>query len=80
MAALAVAAPNHLPAAPVPAGYGSQAPEDVHEIVETLKDERSQDSDGTYSLAVEAENGIVLSMSGSPAGPEGAVVASGQYS
>lgn len=81
--ALAVAAPSHLPEAapaPAPAGYGYQAPTEATKVVQILKDDRSTASDGTYSVDVQAENGIVLSQSGSPSGPEGAIVASGQYS
>lgn len=77
MVAVAVAAPSHLEAAPAPAGYGHSEPT---KVVAILKDTRTQDPDGTYSVDVEAENGIVLSESGSPTSPEGSVVVSGQYS
>ncbi|XP_071516421.1 cuticle protein AMP1A-like [Panulirus ornatus] len=50
------------------------------EVVPILKDDRVQEEDGTYSLDVETGNDIVLSQSGSPTGPEGAVVKAGQYS
>lgn len=83
--ALAVAAPNHLPPAPA-GGYGQGTPapgygqETPAPVVKILKDDRSQTPDGTFTLGVEAENGIVLTQSGSPTGPEGAVVSSGQFS
>lgn len=80
--AMSVAAPNHLPPAPA-GGYGYEKPVETVEpapVVKILKDDRSQTPDGTYSVGVEAENGIVLTESGSPTGPEGAVVSSGQFS
>ncbi|XP_066943594.1 cuticle protein CP14.6-like [Macrobrachium rosenbergii] len=45
-----------------------------------LRDDRDHGDDGRYSVNVETENGIVLADSGSPQGPEGAVVAAGSFS
>ncbi|KAK8740179.1 hypothetical protein OTU49_003084, partial [Cherax quadricarinatus] len=49
------------------------------EVVPIIKDQRTQNEDGTYTVDFEAGNGIVVAQSGSPSGPEGAVVSSGQY-
>ncbi|XP_069188972.1 cuticle protein AMP1A-like [Procambarus clarkii] len=57
----------------------AQAPA-TFEIVPILRDDRVQDDNGKYNFEVEAGNSIVFSESGSPDGPEGAVVSSGQYS
>ncbi|KAK4326488.1 hypothetical protein Pmani_003014 [Petrolisthes manimaculis] len=51
-----------------------------HEVIPIVSDQRVQEEDGRYNYDVETGNGIVLSQSGSPTGPEGAVVKSGQYS
>nr|XP_045593218.1 cuticle protein AMP1A-like [Procambarus clarkii] len=64
--------------------YGYSAPpksssEEV-EFVPILKDERVHEEDGSYNLDVETGNGIVLSQSGSPDGPDGSVVKAGEYS
>lgn len=56
---------------------------DSHESVEhipILKDERVHEDDGRFNLDVETGNGIYLSQSGSPDGPEDAVVMSGVFS
>lgn len=50
------------------------------EVVPILRDDRVHDEEGSYNYDVETANGIVLSQSGSPSGPDGAVVKSGQYS
>ncbi|XP_045593231.1 cuticle protein AMP1A-like [Procambarus clarkii] len=75
LATVAAAAPQY--AAPqAPTRYG----DDSDEVVPILKDDRVQEEDGRYSLGVETGNGIVLSQVGSPSGPDGSVVKSGQYS
>lgn len=74
---VAVAAPAHSEPAPAPAGYGYAPPV---EVVKIVKDDRSQGYDGRYTVEVAAENGISLAASGTPTGPDGAIVASGHYS
>ncbi|XP_050700796.1 cuticle protein AMP1A-like [Eriocheir sinensis] len=72
LAAVALAAPR--PDKP----YGASA--ESAEFIPILKDERVQEDDGRYNLDVETGNGIFLSQSGSPDGPDGSVVKSGVYS
>ncbi|XP_042218180.1 cuticle protein AMP1A-like [Homarus americanus] len=67
--AVAVAAPQ----------YGDSPRYDSNEIP-ILRDDRVHEEDGRYNFDFETGNGIVLSQSGSPTGPEGAVVKAGQYS
>ena len=74
MAAVALAAPQYSYDAP------SSHSSEEHDFVPILRDERVHEDDGTYNLDVETGNGIVLAQSGSPAGPDGSVVKSGQYS
>ncbi|XP_042218318.1 larval cuticle protein LCP-17-like [Homarus americanus] len=50
------------------------------EVVPILRDDRVLGNDGSYNFDVETGNGIVLSRSGSPDGPDDSVVISGQYS
>ncbi|KAK4326482.1 hypothetical protein Pmani_003008 [Petrolisthes manimaculis] len=50
-----------------------------HEVVAIVKDERTHEEDGTFSVDVEAANGIKYSEAGSP-GVDGAIVSAGQYS
>ncbi|XP_045593223.2 cuticle protein AMP1A-like [Procambarus clarkii] len=64
-------------AAPMPDSASSA--ESV-EVVPILRDDRVHEEDGRYSFDVETGNGIVLSQSGSPDGPEGTIVKSGSYS
>ncbi|XP_050700816.1 cuticle protein AMP1A-like isoform X22 [Eriocheir sinensis] len=71
LAAVALAAPKP--------DYGSFSAESA-EFIPILKDERVQEDDGRYNLDIETGNGIFLSQSGSPDGPDGAVVKSGVYS
>ncbi|XP_069188699.1 larval cuticle protein LCP-22 [Procambarus clarkii] len=52
----------------------------VPEVVPIIKDERVQEDDGTFTVYVEAGNGITQVVSGAPSGPDGAVVLSGEYS
>nr|XP_045593179.1 larval cuticle protein LCP-22-like [Procambarus clarkii] len=52
----------------------------VPEVVPIIKDEREQEDDGTFTVYVEAGNGITQVVSGAPSGPDGAVVLSGEYS
>ncbi|XP_042218344.1 endocuticle structural glycoprotein SgAbd-2-like [Homarus americanus] len=53
---------------------------EVVEVVPILKDERTQEDDGTFTLDVETGNSISLYQAGSPSGPDGAVVQTGRYS
>nr|XP_027208979.1 cuticle protein AMP1A-like [Penaeus vannamei] len=83
MAAVAVAAPVRFET-PAPAPEGPSDPlqseySSTVEVVPILKDERIQEDDGRYSVDVETGNGIKLSESGSPDGPDGAVIKAGQY-
>ncbi|KAK8740177.1 hypothetical protein OTU49_003082, partial [Cherax quadricarinatus] len=88
VAAMAIAAPQAgyqvpQPALPPPEpqpAYGTPDASVPFEIINIIKDERTQKEDGTFSLEFETENGIIQSQSGSPGGPEGAVITSGQYS
>ncbi|XP_047469453.1 uncharacterized protein LOC125025483 [Penaeus chinensis] len=78
VAAVAVAAPQY--AYETPAPPHETAPDPLQsEIVPILKDDRIQEDDGRYSVDVETGNGIKLSESGSPDGPEGAIIKAGQY-
>lgn len=84
MAAVAVAAPQYVFETPAPAPEGPSDPlqgeySSTVEVIPILKDERIQEDDGRYSVDVETGNGIKLSESGSPDGPEGAVIKAGQY-
>ncbi|XP_071516404.1 cuticle protein AMP1A-like [Panulirus ornatus] len=54
--------------------------DDSSEEIPILRDDRVHEEDGRYNLDVETGNGIVLSQSGSPTGPKGAVVKAGEYS
>lgn len=58
----------------------ASARSDFIEVVPILRDNRVHDEAGSYNYDVETGNGIKLSQSGSPSGPEGAVVKAGQYS
>ena len=53
---------------------------DSDEFIPILRDDRVHEEDGTFSVDVETGNGIQQSMSGSPSGPEGAVVSAGEVS
>nr|XP_053639588.1 cuticle protein AM/CP1114-like [Cherax quadricarinatus] len=75
LAAVATAAPQGYSAPAAPSRY-----DDSREVVPILKDDRVHEDDGRYNLDVETGNGISLSQSGAPSGPEGAVVKAGQYS
>lgn len=89
LAALAVAAPQYnlvepapqpQPSYNLPAASSRAGSFEKVEVVPILRDDRVMEDDGRYSLDVETGNGIVYSQSGSPEGPEGAVVKAGQYS
>ncbi|KAK4326481.1 hypothetical protein Pmani_003007 [Petrolisthes manimaculis] len=93
VAALAIAAPQYNLVEPspkqqqpqstynLPAAASSRAGSfERVEVVPILRDDRVMEEDGRYSLDVETANGIVYSQSGSPEGPEGAVIKAGQYS
>ncbi|XP_063587667.1 larval cuticle protein LCP-17-like [Penaeus indicus] len=68
VAAVAVAAPHRDQSA------------EVIEFIPILRDDRVHEDDGRYNLDVETANGISMSQSGSPDGPDGAIVKAGQYS
>ncbi|XP_042218170.1 cuticle protein AMP1A-like isoform X3 [Homarus americanus] len=71
LAAVATAAPQYA----APPRYT-----DSLEHAAIIRDDRVHEEDGRYSVDVETDNGIILSQSGSPSGPDGAVVKAGQYS
>ena len=76
---LALAAPEYINGAP-PLPEDDSSEEDNSEVVPILRDDRIQEEDGRFNVDVETGNGILLSESGSPKGPDGAVVKAGQYS
>lgn len=63
-----------------PPQSSASARSDFVEVVPILRDDRVHNEEGSYSYDVETANGIIMSQSGSPSGPEGAVVKAGQYS
>lgn len=67
-------------AAPRPDSYSAPQDESSEEFIHILRDDRVQEDDGRYTLDVETGNGIVLSQSGSPDGPDDSIVKSGTYS
>ncbi|XP_045593234.1 cuticle protein CP14.6-like [Procambarus clarkii] len=72
--AVAAAAPQY--AAPqAPTRYGGSSEE-----VPIIRHDFVPGNEGSYKLDVETGNGIVVSQSGSPSGPGGAVAKAGQYS
>lgn len=85
VATLAFAAPDrgYLPEPPSNSYAQPQATfraaESAEEVVLILRDDRVHEGDGRYAYDVETGNGIVLSESGSPDGPEGAVVKAGGF-
>ncbi|XP_069985448.1 endocuticle structural glycoprotein ABD-4-like [Penaeus vannamei] len=85
VAAVAVAAPQYAYETPAPtylapaASTRDQSAELI-EFVPILRDDRVHEDDGRYNLDVETANGISMSQSGSPDGPDGAIVKAGQYS
>ncbi|KAK3874687.1 hypothetical protein Pcinc_020397 [Petrolisthes cinctipes] len=62
-----------------PADHSDESSEEI-DVVPILRDDRVHEEDGTYNLDVETGNGIVLSQSGSPVGPDNSVVKAGEYS
>ncbi|XP_071516113.1 cuticle protein AMP1A-like [Panulirus ornatus] len=69
-------------AALIAVAFAAPKPEydhDTHEVA-IVRDDRVHEEDGTYSVDVESEDGISLSESGSPAGPEGSIVSAGEFS
>ncbi|XP_066943602.1 cuticle protein AMP1A-like [Macrobrachium rosenbergii] len=74
------APPNPSPSYGAPAPSGRAAVDAALPLVATLRDARTQDEFGSFSVDFEADNGIVFSQSGSPSGPEDSVVKSGVYS
>ncbi|XP_063587665.1 larval cuticle protein 1-like [Penaeus indicus] len=85
MAAVAVAAPQYAYETPaptylVPAASSRDESAEVIEFIPILRDDRVHEDDGRYNLDVETANGISMSQSGSPDGPDGAIVKAGQYS
>ncbi|MPC94872.1 hypothetical protein E2C01_090061 [Portunus trituberculatus] len=75
VAAVAFAAPQYSYSAPP-----EDSSEEVIEVIPIVRDDRVHEDDGAYTLDVETGNGIVLSQSGSPNGPDDSVVKSGHYS
>ncbi|XP_063857029.1 cuticle protein AMP1A-like [Scylla paramamosain] len=67
----------------LPQTYSAPAPSvrsEFVEVVPIVRDDRAHSEDGRYSMDVETANGIAMSESGSPSGPEGAVIKAGEYS
>ncbi|MPC97891.1 hypothetical protein E2C01_093229 [Portunus trituberculatus] len=77
---LTLAAPEYINGAPPLPEDDSSSEEDNSELVPILKYDRIQEEDGRFNVDVETGNGILLSESGAPKGPDGAVVKAGQYS
>ncbi|XP_047470346.1 cuticle protein AMP1A-like isoform X2 [Penaeus chinensis] len=77
LTAVAAAAPQNGYSLPDPSTRGVL---EVVEVVPILRDDRVQEDDGRYSFDIETGDDITASESGSPDGPEGAIVASGKYS
>ncbi|XP_069984880.1 cuticle protein AMP1A-like [Penaeus vannamei] len=77
LTAVAAAAPQNGYSLPDPSTRGVL---DVADVVPILRDDRVQEDDGRYNFDIETGDGITASESGSPDGPEGAIVASGKYS
>nr|XP_027239228.1 endocuticle structural glycoprotein SgAbd-2-like [Penaeus vannamei] len=69
-------APTYL----APAASTRDQSAELIEFVPILRDDRVHEDDGRYNLDVETANGISMSQSGSPDGPDGAIVKAGQYS
>ena len=75
LATVAASATQYAAPSPRPDSY-----ETSREYIPILKDNRVQEDDGRYNLDIETGNGILLSQSGAPDGPEGAVIKAGEYS
>ncbi|XP_045135797.1 cuticle protein AMP1A-like [Portunus trituberculatus] len=75
LASVAASATQYAAPPPRPDSYETSG-----EYIPILKDNRVQEDDGRYNLDVETANGILLSQSGAPDGPEGAVIKAGEYS
>ncbi|XP_042218156.1 cuticle protein AMP1A-like isoform X2 [Homarus americanus] len=75
LATVATAAPQYAAPAPAASRYG-----DSSEEVPITRHDFILGDYGGYKLDVKTGNGIVVSQSGSPDGPEGAVVKTGEYS
>lgn len=86
LATVAIAAPNFNgyqepePTYVAPASSFRQETFSSVDQIPILRNEHVQEEDGHYNFEVETGNGIVMSQSGSPSGPEGAVVKTGEYS
>ena len=52
---------------------------DSDEFIPILRDDRVSEDDGTYAFEMESANGIKIAQSGSPDGPEDAVVSQGGF-
>ncbi|XP_068206651.1 cuticle protein AM1274-like [Palaemon carinicauda] len=71
--------PSHLYGVPDAGQRGAGAQTEAPPPVAILRDERDHKEDGTFTYEFEGDNGIIVSESGSPTGPEGAVVHTGNY-
>nr|XP_027239224.1 cuticle protein CP14.6-like [Penaeus vannamei] len=82
VAAVAVAAPStptrHPPRPTSPPASIRDESAELIEFIPILRDDRVHEDDGRYNLDVETANGISMSQSGSPDGPDGAIVKAGQ--
>ncbi|XP_063587510.1 cuticle protein CP14.6-like [Penaeus indicus] len=74
---VAAAAPETGYSLPDPSTRGGL---EAADFVPILRDDRVQEEDGRYNYDIETGDGITVAESGSPDGPEGAIVASGQFS
>ncbi|XP_063587513.1 cuticle protein AMP1A-like isoform X2 [Penaeus indicus] len=77
LTAVAAAAPEIGYSLPDPSTRGGL---EAADFVPILRDDRVHEDDGRYNFDIETGDGITASESGSPDGPEGAIVASGKYS
>ncbi|KAK3854059.1 hypothetical protein Pcinc_039435 [Petrolisthes cinctipes] len=75
LAAVALAAPK-----PDYAKAAARSAIDSSEEIQVLRHDLVMEDDGRYNLDVETANGIVVSQSGAPEGPDDAVVKSGSFS
>ncbi|XP_071516422.1 cuticle protein AMP1A-like [Panulirus ornatus] len=80
LAAVAAAAPRPDEEELISAESVEAVPAESLFVVPILRDERVHEEDGRYNVDVETGNGIVLSQSGSPNGPDGSMVMTGTYS
>ncbi|XP_066944484.1 cuticle protein AMP1A-like [Macrobrachium rosenbergii] len=76
----AYAPPTLAPTYGAPSASNRAAVQVAPPPVAILRDDRTHDEFGSFSVDFESENGISFSQSGSPDGPEDSVVKAGEYS